>query len=75
MAGKLLLGVVLGAGVFLALANVLVVGGQVPSLDEVAHTIAFREAFWVFRSLDVVGQLGLIIASTFGVLVLVRERP
>ncbi len=74
MAGKLLLGVVLGAAIFLALVNVLVVSGQIPLLDHVAHAIAFREALWTFRALDVVGQLALFITSTFGVLVLIRER-
>jgi multisubunit Na+/H+ antiporter MnhB subunit len=74
MGGKLLLGVVLGAGIFLALINVLVVSGQIPVLGHITHVIEFREAFWTFRALDVVGQLALLITSTFGVLVLVRER-
>ncbi len=34
----------------------------------------FRNMLWNYRSLDVLGQMMVILAGTFGILVLVKER-
>ena len=34
----------------------------------------FRQMLWNYRALDLVGQMMIILAGTFGVLVLVKER-
>jgi hypothetical protein len=34
----------------------------------------FREMLWNYRSLDLIGQMMIIMAGTFGVLVLTKER-
>ena len=73
MSGKLLIAIVFGAAMFLILANILVVGALLPSpvfLEE----IPFRHALWDYRSLDVLGQLALLLTGTYGVLVLIKER-
>ena len=73
MSGKLLLAIVIGVGIFLALANILVVGGVLPS-PLLLEEIPFRHAWWDYRSLDVLGQLALLLTGTYGVLVLIKER-
>ncbi len=73
MGGKLLLAVIFATGVFLILAYVLLGGGILPAPFELA-AIPFREAVWMQRSLDVLGQLALLLTGTYGVLVLVKER-
>jgi len=37
-------------------------------------TRPFREMLWNYRSLDLIGQMMIILAGTFGVLVLTKER-
>ena len=37
-------------------------------------TRPFREMLWNYRSLDLIGQMMIIMAGTFGVLVLTKER-
>lgn len=34
----------------------------------------FREMLWNYRSLDLIGQMMIILAGAFGVLVLTKER-
>ncbi|MFW6155900.1 MAG: hypothetical protein ACOC7J_01160 [Armatimonadota bacterium] len=34
----------------------------------------FQEMLWDYRSVDLIGQMMIIMAGTFGVLVLVKER-
>ncbi len=73
MSGKLLLAIVFGAGIFLALAYILLLGGLVPSAPDLTE-IPFRHALWDYRCLDVMGQLALLLTGTYGVLVLIKER-
>ena len=73
MSAKRLLALFLGVGIFLVLANVLLAAGAIPLPIHLPH-IAFRNALWIHRSLDVLGQLALLITGTYSVLLLVRER-
>ena len=45
-----------------------------PARQAVESTRPFREMLWNYRSLDLIGQMMIILAGTFGVLVLTKER-
>jgi uncharacterized membrane protein len=45
-----------------------------PARQTVESTRPFREMLWNYRSLDLIGQMMIILAGTFGVLVLTKER-
>ncbi len=40
----------------------------------VGETRSFRQMLWNLRAPDLIGQMMIILAGTFGVLVLVKER-
>jgi len=73
MSGKLFLGILFGAGLMLVLSYLMLGDGALPAAAETA-VVPLREALWNYRSLDVLGQLALLLTGTFGVLVLIRER-
>ncbi len=73
MKGKQLLGILLGGGIALALGNLLLATGFIPSPVTV-DAVPLREALWNYRALDVLGQLALLLSATYGVLVLIKER-
>lgn len=70
---KHLLGIVLGGGIALALGNLLISAGFVAS-PVIVEALPLREALWNYRTLDVLGQLALLLSATYGVLVLIKER-
>jgi len=48
--------------------------GQVPALASGAETGAFGDVLWKGRTLDLVGQIAVILAGVFAVLALFRKR-
>ncbi len=48
--------------------------GRVPALESVPDQGTFGETLWKMRTFDLVGQIGLILASVFAVLALFRKR-
>jgi len=48
--------------------------GRVPALESVPDRGTFGETLWKMRTFDLVGQIGLILASVFAVLALFRKR-
>jgi NADH:ubiquinone oxidoreductase subunit 6 (subunit J) len=48
--------------------------GKVPALASPAEPGTFGEALWKTRTLDLVGQIGVILAGVFAVLALFRKR-
>ena len=73
MRGKMLVGILFGVGIFLALVNLVVYGGATPVPLQL-QSVPLREALWSYRALDVMGQVALLLTSTYGILVLVKER-
>lgn len=73
MGGKLLLAVVFSAFLLTVLVVNVLSGTNMPLPSQVAD-IPLRNALWEHRALDVMGQLALLLAGTYGVLVLIRER-
>ena len=47
-----------------------------PPAPDISITVTsnFNKAFWEFRSLDILGQVMIILAGTFTILTLVKER-
>ena len=45
-----------------------------PAMQVVESSGPFREMLWENRSLDLIGQMMIILAGTFGVLILTKER-
>ena len=47
-----------------------------PPAPDILITVTprFNEALWQFRSLDILGQVMIIMAGTFTILILVKER-
>ena len=73
MGGKLLLAVVLSAALLASLYSMVISGTSMPTAVQVADMM-LRNALWEHRTLDVMGQLALLLTGTYGVLVLIRER-
>ncbi|NLJ34640.1 MAG: hypothetical protein GX358_00180 [candidate division WS1 bacterium] len=73
MGGKLLLAVVLSAVLLASLYSMVISGISMPTAVQVADMM-LRNALWEHRTLDVMGQLALLLTGTYGVLVLIRER-
>ncbi|HDT13788.1 MAG TPA: hypothetical protein ENO03_05450 [Candidatus Aminicenantes bacterium] len=48
--------------------------GQVPALASGAETGTFGDVLWKGRTLDLVGQIAVILAGVFAVLALFRKR-
>lgn len=62
--------------VFIAI-DVLVMRGllrKIPALPAVAETGAFGDVLWKGRTMDLVGQIAVILAGVFSVLALFRKR-
>jgi len=60
-----------------ALIDILVMRGilaRIPALAAAAETGTFGEVLWKERSLDLIGQLGVILAGVLAVLALFRKR-
>jgi hypothetical protein len=72
MEAKGILGII-AALVFIGVSILLFVPSPQP---EISLTVAesFPQALWEFRPLDVFLQLLIILAGTFGILTLVKER-
>ncbi|HUS80438.1 MAG TPA: hypothetical protein VM283_04160 [Armatimonadota bacterium] len=70
---KLAGGLVACVALLLGLALIFVMGDLVPPLPH-AMDYALRAALWEHRSLDLIGQILIILGGTFGVLVLTKER-
>ena len=63
--------------ILLVLALGLLVLGEGP-ITEPRHVdsgLSFNAALWEYRGFDVLGQVMLLIAGSFGVVVLLREEP
>jgi NADH-quinone oxidoreductase subunit J len=62
--------------VFLAIDALVMRGlmGKVPALASGAETGSFGEVLWKGRTLDLVGQIAVILAGVFAVLALFRKR-
>ena len=73
MNDKFLLAVVLCVTIFMILVQTVVLDQAVPEALSM-QPLDLREALWNVRMLDVVGQLALLFAATYGVLALVKER-
>jgi multisubunit Na+/H+ antiporter MnhB subunit len=65
-----------GAGLFLVLViGILFLGtGGIPQVQAVENTLSFNTALWEYRGFDIIGQVMLILAGSFAVVVLLREE-
>lgn len=66
-------GVLVSVVIFLGLIFIFFMEPEVMQMT-VEETRPFREMLWNYRSLDLIGQMLIIMAGTFGVLVLTKER-
>jgi uncharacterized membrane protein len=66
-------GVLVSVVIFLGLLAIFFYEPE-PTIQMTEATRPFREMLWNFRSLDLIGQMMIILAGTFGVLVLTKER-
>lgn len=67
------LGFIASAAILVALL-VIFVQDQTPILALPIFPREFRDFFWQDRAIDLIGQMLVILAGTFGVLVLTKER-
>lgn len=66
-------GVVVSVGILAALLIIFLMEAQpLPIAGD--FTEPFRSMLWELRALDLIGQMMLILAGAFGVLVLTKER-
>lgn len=66
-------GVVLSIAILCGLLAIFLLD-PAPIREAQEVTRDFREMLWNYRALDLIGQMLVILAGTFGVLVLVKER-
>lgn len=64
-----IIAVLLGAGIILAWPSI-----QLSFANMASGNLSVQTAFWDVRQLDVIGQIIIIIAGVFGVVVLFREQ-
>ena len=57
----------------LALGLLILGAGPVTEPGHVDRAISFNAALWEYRGFDLLGQVMLLIAGSFGVVVLLRE--
>lgn len=67
------LGLIASAAILVALL-VIFVQDQTPILARPIFPREFRDFLWQDRAIDLIGQMLVILAGTFGVLVLTKER-
>ncbi|MGA2934570.1 MAG: hypothetical protein ABSD81_05385 [Methanomicrobiales archaeon] len=58
----------------LALGLLLLGGGGVTEPPHVDSMLSFNAALWEYRGFDILGQVMLLLAGAFGVVVLLREE-
>jgi multisubunit Na+/H+ antiporter MnhB subunit len=58
----------------LALGLLLLTGGGVTEPRHVDSMLSFNGALWEYRGFDILGQVMLLLAGAFGVVVLLREE-
>ncbi len=66
-------GFVVSAAIFVGLLVILFLEPETTA-QAVESARPFREMLWNYRSVDLIGQMMIIMAGTFGVLVLAKER-
>jgi multisubunit Na+/H+ antiporter MnhB subunit len=66
------LGIVVAVGFIIAF-GMFFVSPPAPDIF-ISATSSFNKALWEFRSLDILGQMLIILAGTFAILTLVKER-
>ena len=66
-------GFLVSVAIFLGLLAIFFMDPE-PTMQLSESTGPFREMLWDYRSLDLIGQMMIIVAGTFGVLVLTKER-
>lgn len=64
----------IASAVILVTLLVIFLHEEAPRLALTAFPREFREFFWQDRAIDLIGQMLIILAGTFGVLVLTKER-
>lgn len=72
MKARSILGIIFALGITIGLALLFVTSPQ-PDI-QLTVTPNFNVALWEFRSLDIFGQLVIILVGTFTILTLVKER-
>jgi len=65
---------IIAALAFIILSILLFIPFPLPEISLTVVPESFSQALWEFRSLDVFLQLLIILAGTFGILTLVKER-
>ncbi len=68
------LGVLASVVILVALLFIFLAAGETPAPVGVGLTQSFRTMLWNARAVDLLGQMLVILAGTFGVLVLTKER-
>lgn len=58
----------------LALGLLVLWGGAITEPGHVDSRVSFNAALWEYRAFDILGQVMLLIAGSFGVVVLLREE-
>jgi multisubunit Na+/H+ antiporter MnhB subunit len=58
----------------LALGLLLLGGGGITQPQHVDSMLSFNAALWEYRGFDILGQVMLLLAGAFGVVVLLREE-
>jgi hypothetical protein len=66
-------GVLLSLAIFIGLVAIFLLEPEA-SVRPLGGLPGFREMMWDLRSPDLLGQMMIILAGTFGVLVLTKER-
>jgi multisubunit Na+/H+ antiporter MnhB subunit len=59
----------------LVLALIFLDAGMPSEPHQALSTLSFNAALWEYRGFDILGQVMLLIAGSFGVVVLLREGP
>ena len=65
-----------GVAIILVLALGLLIGTMaITGPRHVGSDLSFNAALWEYRGFDILGQVMLLLAGSFGVVVLLREAP